>query len=181
MVDTLNIEFIDGDRTVDGTLLNLMVRKINELVAGGGGGGSVSVEINEIPDLPAVLSGDAQTFPAFNVTGVVGITAVFGIVGTAVGSAADATTLSVVPSAVGAAFSFLNGVTVDGSILTEGAVWSNDGSNASEAGAYATEDVFILSGGTIDLTAGDADITQGSLTLYVLWEPISSGATVEAT
>jgi hypothetical protein len=119
-----------------------------------------------------------DTAAAFTVTGDVKVQ-VFGVVGaTAIASTSGTTTLSVgtTESAVG----IIAASTVNGTQFAATDVWV-DATPANDVEALAAQDWHIIGGGAdIILTRSVDDLTQGTLTLYCLWEPLSADGNVVA-
>lgn len=71
--------------------------------------------------------------------------------------------------------------TIDGSNFQANGVWTiNEKGEYPNVGTFTNYSEIIWSG-DIDFSTDTDDITQGSITLYAIWEPVSSGATVVAT
>lgn len=117
-----------------------------------------------------------DTAAAFTVTGDV-MVQVFGVVGaTAIASTSGTTTLSV--GTTEAATAIIGASTVNGSQFAATDVWV-DTSPANDVEALPAAPWFIIGGGAdILLTRSVDDLTQGVLTLYCLWIPLSTDGNV---
>lgn len=136
-------------------------------------GGPMSVAIKTYADLTGFNDNIA-----FTVTGVVEILQIFGVVGDAITSTSGTTTMSVEAVVAGA---FFGPTTVDGSNLIAGGIWTSGAQEGTAPSAEGRTASVFLNGDDIQLVRSVDDITAGSLILYVIWEAVSTGATVVAT
>jgi len=118
-----------------------------------------------------------DTAAAFTVTGDVFVRVV-GVVGaTAIQSTSGTTTLSV--GTTESAGSMIGATTIDNSDFAATDVWV-DTSPAADS-ERMTEDWVVIGGGAdVILTRNVDDLTQGTLTLYCEWRPLSANGSVVA-
>lgn len=153
--------------------VNVTDNALDVNVVGGGGGGANVVSV-EYEDLTGFDGGTA-----FTVTGVVKGQIIGVVGGTAIESTSGTTEIKV---GTAVADGVLSGV-LDNSAFTVGSVWLAGISEPSSDMAAFDPSAgvwFINSGADIVITVDTDDITQGSLTLYCLWEEVEPGATVTA-
>lgn len=119
-----------------------------------------------------------DTAAAFTVTGDV-LVQCFGVVGaTAINSTSGTTTLAL--GTTEASGGIIAASTVNGTQFAATDVWT-DASPANDVEALAAQNLHIIGGGAdIILTRSVDDLTQGTLTLYCLWMPLSADGNVVA-
>lgn len=152
------------------------VRKYTRLVGRFG-----SVVSDFLPSLAKKAYADLtgyDTAAAFTVTGDV-MVCVFGVVGaTAITSTSGTTTLSI--GTTEAAAGIMAASTVNNTQFAATDVWV-DSTPANDVEALAAQRWHIIGGGAdINLVCNVDDITQGTLTLYCLWVPLSDDGSVVA-
>jgi len=132
-----------------------------------------------IPQMITVNTPDASTtnwtqaaHRLFTVTGVA-MVRVFGVISETLVSAG---TLAV---GVAGATAGCIATVADATTLAAGDILANSGT-ATLIPLGQTNEYAIVSGTDIDLTVGTADITDGAITFYCQWLPVSVGATVTA-
>lgn len=150
------------------------------------GGGGLSVGSFGTPNLTTFAKADVTAATAwttgnspvtiFTVTGDVLINC-WGVVTTAMTSTGANGTLAL--GTVGATGTIIAATTVDGTILhTAKFIWASTAGAAPIYALPATSGWFVVSSTNVVLTIATNSMSAGGMTIYGIWIPISSGASV---